>query len=238
MIQRTVLVLLAFACVAAPAAAQTDEGLPPGPGVELVYATCQQCHPLRQVIASDGLPPFLWQDTIDLMQQLGMQVTEEEEATLVEYFSTYMGPGDPPPPPDDWVAAQDAATVDGAAVYQANCAACHGAEGAGVPGAFPPLAGHAADLAAADRDYLPLALLYGVSGAIEVDGARYQGAMPAWGQLSDDEIAAVLDHVTATWGDAGALPDGFGPYTAAEIAAARGQGLSSADVRERRPDLP
>ncbi len=33
------------------------------------------------------------------------------------------------------------APVDGAAVYQ-NCAACHQAQGTGIPGAFPPLAGH------------------------------------------------------------------------------------------------
>jgi mono/diheme cytochrome c family protein len=237
-IQRILLVLFATALAAPFALAQTEGPLPPGPGVELVYAKCQQCHPLRQVVASDGLPPFLWGDTISLMKQLGMQVTEEEEQILLDYFSTYMGPGDPPPPPDDWVAAQSAAQADGAAVFEANCAACHGADGAGVPGAFPPLAQHAADLAAADRDYPLLTLLYGVNGEIVVDGTAYDGAMPSWQQLSDAEIAAVLNHVTAAWDEAGVLGDDFAPYAADEVASARGRELSAADVRERRPDVP
>lgn len=239
MIQRTLLALLVTTLAAPLALAQSDDGpLPPGPGVELVYATCQQCHPLRQVVASDGLPPFLWEDTISLMKQLGMRITEEEERTLVDYFSTYMGPGDPPPPPDDWVAAPAEPQADGAAVFDANCATCHGADGAGVPGAFPPLVQHAADLAAADRDYPLLALLYGVNGEIVVDGTSYDGAMPSWRQLSDAEIAAVLNHVTADWDEAGVLGDDVAPYAADEVAAGRGQGLSAADVRERRPDVP
>lgn len=237
------LVALLAATLAAPfALAQTDGPLPPGPGVELVYATCQQCHPLRQVVVSDGLPPFLWEDTISLMKQLGMQVTEDEERILVDYFITYMGPGDPPPPPDDWVAARTEGQADGqpdgAAVFEANCAACHGADGAGVPSAFPPLAQHAADLAAADREYPLLALLYGLNGEIVVDGASYDGAMPSWRQLSDAEIAAVLNHVAVDWDEANALAEDFAPYAADEVAAARGRELSPADVRGLRPDVP
>lgn len=262
------------------ASAQGADGavgpLPPGPGAELVYAKCQQCHPLRYVTESAGLPPFLWQDTVDLMVQLGMQATDEELERMVVYLSTHLGPTPPPSPTteggseggsegsvgaggatdpaggaegadDTGGDASDAAAsgpaavaaaVDGAAVYAASCAGCHGAEGAGVPGAFPPLAGHAAALAAADRDHLPRVVLYGLQGEIRVEGQRYAGVMPAWAHLSDAEIAALLDHLLGL-GGAGDEPDAAAPapYTAAEVAALRAQPLTAKQVLERRPAL-
>ncbi|MDF1521343.1 MAG: tetratricopeptide repeat protein [Trueperaceae bacterium] len=61
----------------------------------------------------------------------------------------------------------------------AQCAACHQATGAGIPGAFPPLIGHAPAVCAADggRAYLATLVLYGLQGPIEVDGAAYNGMM-------------------------------------------------------------
>jgi cytochrome c oxidase subunit 2 len=124
------------------------------------------------------------------------------------------------------VMADAGGAVDGARVYAANCASCHGPEGAGITGAFPPMAGHAADIAARDggRDYLVDAMLYGLMGPIVVDGVSYNGVMPAWGQLSDADIAAVLDHVVGLGGPAAE------PFTADEVAAQRGRGLAAADV--------
>lgn len=210
--------------------------MPDGPGANLVYAKCQQCHPINYVVDSAGLPDFLWEDTLSLMKQLGMQVTEEEEETLYRYLTTYLGT-DPPPEP----AAEDpgAPEADGAPIYAESCAVCHGSEGQGTPGAFPPLAGHATRLAAADRSYLPLVVLYGLSGAVEISGTQFNGVMPAWGQLSNEEIAALLNRVIGGWGryeEAGAGK--VEPYTAEEIEAARGLGLSPGAVRERRPEIP
>ncbi|GEM_PF-458255 len=138
-------------------------------------------------------------------------------------------------------AQAEAPAADGEPVYAANCSACHQANGQGIPGAFPPLAGgHAAELANAEggRDYLVLALVYGVQGQIVVNGTSYAGVMPAWQQLSDDQIAAVLNYVTTAWDNAGELSDDVSPFTPDEIAAARGQGLAASDVLEARPDLP
>lgn len=214
--------------------AQDEGSLPKGPGVNLVYAKCQQCHPINYVVDSAGLPDFLWRDTLSLMKQLGMQVTEEEEEILYEYLTTYLGT-DPPPEAE----ASDDADADGAAVYAEGCAVCHGPEGRGTPGAFPPIAGHAAELAAADRSYLPLVILYGLSGAIDIEGERYNGVMPAWKQMNDEEIAALLNTVTAgRVADDQREGNDLEPYTADEIEAARGLGLSPGDVRERRPDIP
>lgn len=130
-------------------------------------------------------------------------------------------------------APAEAGPADGAAVYASNCASCHGAGGAGISGVFPPLAGHAADLAALDggRTYMVDALLYGLQGGIVIDGTTYAGVMPAWGQLSDDAIAAVLDHVVTLDGS-----DAPG-FTADEVAAERGKGLAASDVLTLRQQV-
>ncbi len=87
------------------------------------------------------------------------------------------------------------AAPDGAAIY-ARCAACHTKTGAGLPGAFPPLASDFRALAAkpAGRRYLVLVLTRGISGPITVEGKPYRGVMPAQ-SLDDAATAAVLNHV-------------------------------------------
>lgn len=133
-------------------------------------------------------------------------------------------------------ATPDGASLDGASLYAANCVACHQANGRGIPGAFPPLAGHAPELIVEQgRDYLPLVMVYGLQGPIEVAGASYAGVMPAWAQLSDAELAAVSNHILSAW-DEGAMPADFRPYQPVDFAEARGLGLSSSDVHQRRSE--
>lgn len=80
--------------------------------------------------------------------------------------------------------------------YALNCSACHGLDGAGVPGVTPTLHGLAALLAAPG-------------------GRAYLGSVPGVAQapLSDARLARVLNWVLERY--SGALPDP--PYTAAEI---------------------
>ena len=73
----------------------------------------------------------------------------------------------------------------GAAVYAANCAVCHQANGKGA-GPFKPLDGSALVLDADKSKQI----------AIMLNG---KGAMPAWKQLSDTEIAAVITYTKNTW---------------------------------------
>ena len=42
-------------------------------------------------------------------------------------------------------------------------------------------------------------LLHGINGELEVMGVAYKGAMPAFKQLSDAELAAVSSYVRAEW---------------------------------------
>jgi cytochrome c oxidase subunit 2 len=75
----------------------------------------------------------------------------------------------------------------GESVYAANCAACHQASGKGA-GAIKPLDGSAI---VTDADHLKMTeiMLNGAAG----------GAMPAWKQLSDTELAAVMTYTKNRW---------------------------------------
>ena len=105
------------------------------------------------------------------------------------------------------------AAVDGKQLYGAKCAACHQASGLGVSGVFPPLAG--AEWVVGDEKVLASILLHGVQGELVVKGNTYNGAMPAFGTLLDEEIAAVLTYIRSEWGNNAA------PVAAATIKAQR-----------------
>ncbi len=88
----------------------------------------------------------------------------------------------------------------GPKIYGANCAACHGAEGAGVPGVFPSLIGDPVVLATDEKAHITT-VLGGLHGKA-IRGKVYGGEMPAYrSQLSDEEIAAVIDHERTSWGN-------------------------------------
>ncbi len=146
-------------------------------------------------------------------------------------------------PPSDEVAAQTPVaswdTELGTATYNAQCMACHQGAGQGIPGAFPPLADHLPEIYNVEggRDYLIHTVLFGTQGPIEVLGNSYNGVMPAWKQLSDDEIADVLNHELTSWDNESQLQD-FQPILASEVAALRADDLSAQDVHALRESLP
>ncbi|MET0980658.1 MAG: cytochrome c oxidase subunit II [Telluria sp.] len=85
----------------------------------------------------------------------------------------------------------DELKTKGEAVYAANCVACHQANGKGVPNAFAPLDG--SQVVNGDKAHQIDVLLKGQ------DTPAYPGAMPAWKQLSDSDIAAVITYTRNTW---------------------------------------
>ena len=128
---------------------------------------------------------------------------------------------------------------DGAKVYE-KCAACHRPTGVGKPGVFPPLAGHAPEILNAEggRDYMIDVVLFGLQGEIQIKGTKYNGAMRPFGeQLTDEEVAAVLNHILRTWGNERVLPKDYRPFTAAEVKAQRGKKLTPDVVRDARGKL-
>lgn len=144
---------------------------------------------------------------------------------------------EPEPDPETEPVAIDLDAWRGA--YTANCAACHQATGQGVPGAFPPLAGHAPELAAADggREYLIEVVLYGLQGEITVLGNRYNAVMAPLGHMSDEAVANAINYALHAWENDARLPEDFAPIAPEEVAALRGQGLSMAQMLERRQAL-
>ena len=96
-------------------------------------------------------------------------------------------------------ASAAAKQVDGKQIYIGNCAACHQATGLGLAGIFPPLV--AAEWVIESPVTLTNILLHGIEGQIVVKGVSYKGAMPAWNQLSDAEIAAVASYIRSDWGN-------------------------------------
>ncbi|MEM7736533.1 MAG: c-type cytochrome [Deinococcota bacterium] len=145
-------------------------------------------------------------------------------------------------PPADGEMLVSAAPSDwhdiGAQVYSNNCVSCHQATGQGIVGAFPPLAGHTPELVSVEggREYLKNLVLYGLQGSIGVDGANYNGIMPAWSQLSDEQLASTLNYVLTEWGNEGSLPADFELFSAGELAEARGTqhtGIEVYDIRQQ-----
>ncbi|TVO62363.1 cytochrome c [Spiribacter vilamensis] len=97
-------------------------------------------------------------------------------------------------------AGQGALMTTGASIFESNCVTCHQANGSGIDGAVPPLAGSRYVTGAAEAPVQ--ILLHGIGGAIAVAGEVYDGRMPRFGEtLSDREIAAVVSYIRQQWGN-------------------------------------
>jgi ubiquinol-cytochrome c reductase cytochrome b subunit len=120
----------------------------------------------------------------------------------------------PPSPPESVVLSAEAATMpsagapaaasatngNGAKVFSANCSSCHGAQGQGVPGTFPPLANNPA--VTGDPNSVIGIVLAGLHGSTTVSGQTYNGMMPAWkGTLSNKDVADVITYIRGSLGN-------------------------------------
>ena len=103
----------------------------------------------------------------------------------------------------------------GETVYQTTCLACHQADGKGLPGAFPPLAG--SDFLLGNKERAVGVVVRGLEGEIVVNGVKFNSIMPAMTQLSDQEIADALTYAMNSWGNEG------GAVSVAQVAAVRAQ---------------
>lgn len=102
----------------------------------------------------------------------------------------------------------------GKKVYQ-TCSACHQATGAGIPNAFPPLAG--SEWVNGPVENLIRIQLRGLQGPIKVKGTEFNSVMPPNATLTDKEIADVLTYIRSNFGNKA------GAVTPEQVKALRGE---------------
>jgi len=87
---------------------------------------------------------------------------------------------------------------DGKMLYNTYCASCHKEDGKGISGTFPPLTKTAT---VENKGKLIRTILNGMTGEIEVNGVKYDQAMPSFQFLSDKDIAKVASYVRTELGN-------------------------------------
>lgn len=87
----------------------------------------------------------------------------------------------------------------GAELYATHCQSCHMENGEGLRGVIPPLA--QVDYLQINRELLACLIRYGADSPMAVNGTTYQQPMPANEQLTDTDIANVLNFVLKSWGN-------------------------------------
>ena len=87
---------------------------------------------------------------------------------------------------------RDRELAEGRVVYEANCLACHQSDGEGISGVFPPLVDNENVM---DTDYLVEVITMGREGELTVNGVAYDGVMPAFSALSEDQVSVLVAYV-------------------------------------------
>src|ERR1700757_4367134 len=118
----------------------------------------------------------------------------------------------------------------GKKVFAANCQTCHQANGLGVAGQYPPLAGSEFTTGGSQR--MAMIVLKGLTGPVKVKGQQFGSAvMQPWDKtLTDQKIADVLTYERSEWGN------NASPVTKEQIAALRKE-LANHPESYTEPDI-
>lgn len=133
-------------------------------------------------------------------------------AEVVLHSTQYLEPSDlramavflkelPPAPAQPAVTAAPmtpAVAERGARLYSRHCAQCHGEQGEGVPGAYPPLAGNRAVKLPVTANLVQVVLNGGYPPST-AGNPRPFGMPPFATVLSDADVATVLSHIRTAW---------------------------------------
>lgn len=104
--------------------------------------------------------------------------------------------GGPPVPPTEIQRLM----TSGEKLYSDHCADCHGADGAGKPPAYPPLAGNRALTMRSAANPIRMVLNGGFAPGTAGNPRPY-GMPPFRPLLNDDEVAAVVSYMRNSWGN-------------------------------------
>ncbi len=128
-----------------------------------------------------------------------------------------------------------AIAADGRQLYSQNCAGCHGANGQGTAGVFPPLAGNPR---VQHEAYVVKAIRQGISGPLEIGGQTYNGMMPAMPQISEADARAIAAYTSKLGGTPTAVSPEPTPIPTDPALAARGKALFLGQTRFQNGGAP
>jgi mono/diheme cytochrome c family protein len=145
-----------------------------------------------------------------------------------------------------YLITKTAASAGPTNTYQMICITCHQAEGQGIAGAFPPLAG--SEWLNGDPETPVRIVLLGLSGQIEVHGLKFNAVMPPPPGLTDDKIAEAITYARTHFGNSAGPVDAATvkrvrdslagrtqPWTSVELSALRGGGGAEAAAGAAAP---
>jgi len=133
-----------------------------------------------------------------------LQYLSDADVRAMAVYLKSLAEGSPPGPESSGLSAPESSLLMslGQTVYEARCAVCHGSDGRGMPPDYPPLAGNPSIQMESAVNPIRMVLNGGFPPGTNGNPAPY--GMPPFAQrLSDDEIAAVVTYIRATWGNRG-----------------------------------
>jgi mono/diheme cytochrome c family protein len=133
-----------------------------------------------------------------------LQYLNDADIKAMAVYLKSLGQGSPPEPASSVVPSSESSLLLtlGKSVYDAQCAACHGAQGKGFPPHYPPLAGNPSISMSSAVNPIRMVLNGGFAPAT-AGNPRPFGMPPFAQSLSDDEVAAVVTYIRTSWGNRG-----------------------------------
>lgn len=96
----------------------------------------------------------------------------------------------------------------GARLYEKHCESCHGADGKGIAGAYPPLQGNRTVISVDPANLVQITTLGGFAPATQVNPRPF-GMPPFQLKLSNQELSALLTYIRSAWGNTAAAVSEF-----------------------------
>ncbi|MXV52157.1 c-type cytochrome [Pedobacter sp. HMF7647] len=89
--------------------------------------------------------------------------------------------------------------VNGKSIFEQHCQNCHGANGEGLGELYPPLTDTV--FMRSNKSKIACIIKNGSNTALMVHNKKYEGKMPAESDLSDIEIAEIVNYITNSFGN-------------------------------------
>lgn len=132
------------------------------------------------------------------MARVVLESTQHWLPRDLELAAQFLSSLPPRATPESQVDASTERLAQGSRLYQDRCADCHGSDGTGARGAYPPLAGNPS-VVQPNISNLVQILRHGGFPASTRSNPRPYGMPPV--EMSTDETAAVLTYVRRSWGN-------------------------------------